>query len=251
LTDGLVKSAARALDVFELFARTRHPQSLKEIAERLGTPKSSTSMLLQTLVARGYVYSIGQRGALYPTRRLLEIARVIAASDPVIERVRPILERLRDAMEETVAFSTREGDRLVYLDILESPHPIRFSAQPGEFRPLHANTAGKAILAELPPETRRRILAGSPLVALTDTTIVDDAALEADLARGRQRGWFLNDGESVTDVMAVGRAVRIREEWFGLALVGPIHRMRPRLEACAAALMQAGREIEELDTMVA
>ncbi|MCM5571415.1 IclR family transcriptional regulator [Burkholderiaceae bacterium FT117] len=242
-----MKSAARALDVFEAFARVRQPQSVKEIAGRIDAPMSSTSMLLQTLVARGYVYSIGRRGELYPTRRMLEIARVIAASDPVLERVRPVLERLRDRMGETVTFSTREGSRLVYLDILESPHPIRFSAQPGEFRPLHANTAGKAILAELAPETRSRILADAPMVALTGTTIVDPAALEADLEQGRARGWFLNDGESVPDVMAVGRAVRIRDELFGMALVGPIHRMRPRLEEFAAALVQAAREIEALD----
>lgn len=246
MNEGLVKSAARALDVFEAFARVRQPRSLKDISSLLGTPMSSTSMLMQTLVARGYVYSLGPRGALYPTRRLLEIARAISASDPVLERVRPVLERLRDTMEETVTFSTREGSRLVYLDVVESPHPIRFSAQPGEFRPLHANTAGKAILAEMPVDTRRRLLGEAPLTPLTDRTIVDEAALEADLARGKRRGWFLNEGESVADVIAVGCAIRIREEWFGMALVGPIHRMRPRLAEHAAALMQARRDIEEL-----
>lgn len=242
-----VKSAARTLDIFEVFAQVRKPQTLKELAARIGAPVSSTSMLVNTLVGRGYVYSLGKRGALYPTRRLLDVARTLATNDPIIGRVRPLLEALRDRMEETVTFSTREGQCLVYLDVVESPHAIRFSAQPGELRPLHANSAGKAILAEMSAQQRRRLIAELPMTRLTPATVVDPTALEAELAIGKARGWFLNDGESVADVMAVGRAVGIRNEWFGLAIVGPIHRMSSRVVDYAKALTRTVHDMESLE----
>jgi IclR family transcriptional regulator, acetate operon repressor len=237
-----VKSASRVLDLFEAFARVGKPQILKEVAGMIGAPMSSTSMLVQTLSTRGYLYSPGG-GEIYPTRRLLEIARLLSDADPLLPRLRPLLEDLRDATEETVVFSKREGARIVYLDVLESPHPIRFAAKPGETRPLHANTAGKAILAEMSHEELRRVLGEEPFEKLTAHTVANYSDLERDLDVGRARGWFLNDGESVSDLVAIGCAARIGESRFGLALIGPRERMRARLEEHAAALAERAREI--------
>ena len=50
-----VKSADRVFDLLELFERVRRPLRVGEIAERLGVPQSSVSMLLRTMVARGYM----------------------------------------------------------------------------------------------------------------------------------------------------------------------------------------------------
>ena len=51
----LVKSASRVLDLIEILALTPRALGVTELSQRLGIPKSSTSMLLATLEARGYV----------------------------------------------------------------------------------------------------------------------------------------------------------------------------------------------------
>ena len=50
-----VKSAARVLEILEYFDCVQRAASVNEIAATLGYPLSSTSMLLQSLVDRGYL----------------------------------------------------------------------------------------------------------------------------------------------------------------------------------------------------
>lgn len=52
---GLVKSALRVLEILELFDAERRPLRVADIVDRMNVPQSSASMLLKTLVARGYM----------------------------------------------------------------------------------------------------------------------------------------------------------------------------------------------------
>ena len=70
-----VKTAARTLDVFEVFAAARGPLTLTELAARLGSPLSSCHALVRTLQSRGYVYILDERKRVYPTKRLLLLAQ--------------------------------------------------------------------------------------------------------------------------------------------------------------------------------
>lgn len=240
----LVKSASRVIDVLEAYARHGRPMLLSELAAALNMPLSSTAGLVATLEAKGYLYSVNRRAGYYPTRRLLAIARVIAASDPILERIGPILASLRDDTGETVLFGKRQGRQLVYLDAYESPHRIRYSAKPGEFRELHSNSFGKAILARMSQEERAEVLGPEPWMRHTASTRVTTSELEPDLREGQVRGWFLNRSESIDDVMAIGMAVAVNDEIHGLSVVGPIHRMEPHLDRLVAALRLAVRAIE-------
>jgi hypothetical protein len=51
----MVKSAARVFELLELFDAERRPLRVTEIVQRLDMPQSSVSMLLKTMVARGYM----------------------------------------------------------------------------------------------------------------------------------------------------------------------------------------------------
>jgi IclR family transcriptional regulator, acetate operon repressor len=107
-----VKTAVRTVNLFEAFARRKGPMTLTQIAESLSAPISSCHGLVRTLSGMGYLYTSEQTRAIYPTKRLLEIASVIAAHDPVLESMVPILEALRDETKETVLLGRRQGDPL-------------------------------------------------------------------------------------------------------------------------------------------
>ena len=91
----------------------------------------------------------------YPTGRLLAMAQRIARADPVLDRVYPSLVELRDATKETVVFAKLSQDaRVVYLDVLDSPHTIRYAPVAGEFKSIHANSLGKALISLLDEPAR-------------------------------------------------------------------------------------------------
>lgn len=238
-----MKSAERTLDLFEVFAASKKSLSLSELARLMKMPVSTCFGLVRTLESRGYVYAIKPRSGFYPTKRLLDVARVIAEHDPLLERVEPILQELRDKTGETVTLAKRQGNRIVYLDVFESPQLIRYSAQIGEFRSLYTSSAGKAILGSLDDAERREILTGVKLRRYTANSLVTQRDLEADIQRSAKRGWYANMGEIVEDLMAVAIPLKLNDDWYGISIAGPIYRMEPEMDKCLKALQQAGKAL--------
>lgn len=236
-----MKSAERTLDLFEAFASSQKSLSLSELARLMKMPVSTCFGLVRTLESRGYVYAIKPRSGFYPTKRLLDMARVIAAHDPLLERAEPILQELRDKTGETVTLAKRQGNRIIYLDVFESPQLIRYSAQIGEFRSLYTSSAGKAILGSLDEAERREVLAGVKLRRYTATSLVTQRDLEADIVRSAQRGWYANMGEIVEDLMAIAIPLKLNDDWYGVSIIGPIYRMQPEIDKCLKALQNAGK----------
>jgi IclR family transcriptional regulator, acetate operon repressor len=242
-----VKTAARTLDFFEVFANARGPLSLTDLAQRIGSPVSSCHALVRTLQARGYAYVLDERKRVYPTKRLAALAQAIARHDPVLERLSPILARLAKATGETVLLGKRQSDWITYLDVIEGVQTIRYAAKPGDTKPLHSSAIGKAMLSLLDDEHLERLLKKLKLPRITDRTITDPVRLRADLVRGRARGYYTTHGENVPDVMGISIARRIGEEPYGIAVAGPMARLDARLETYVAALLEAGKALEHVD----
>jgi len=241
-----VKTAVRTLEAFEAFGLSQRPLTLSELARAIGAPISSCHGLVVTLKNRGYIYSVGTGRQVYPTRRLLDVAESIARNDPLLEIVEPVLTRLRDDTGETVILGTREGDGVVYLDVVEGLHTIRYSARPGDIKPLHSSAIGKAMLASLDEEALAKTLSSIVLERVTPVTLTDEATLQRDLTEGRRRGFFVTRGENVADVMGMAVPAAPVGQAVAVALAGPIERMDRSFDTHAEKLRMAARELSEL-----
>jgi len=241
-----VKAAGRTLDLFETFAKMQMPLSLSELARALNAPPSSCFNLIRALQARGYLYSVQPRRQLYPTRRLFDVATAIVVGEPWIARIEPLLTQLRDQTQETVILGKRQGDRVIYLHVIEGPQSIRYSSQAGALKPLHSSAIGKALLGALDPSALAKVLKDLPLERVTKATITTRESLLADLNRSRKRGYFVTTGENVADVMALAATVRLDGDVYGIAIAGPIHRMEGDRTAHVSALTATCAAITEM-----
>ena len=232
-----VATVERLLALYEVFHRAQRPLSLSELAREAGIPKSSCHAIVKTLAARGHLYQLQRPRALYPTRKLYDLTREIHARDPLAERIVPLLERLRDTSEETVILGKEQGEAVIYLQVIEGLHPIRYSARPGEFKPLHASAIGKALLGTLKDAALAASLASLPLPRVTPRTLTDRHQLAEDIAEGRRRGYFVTRGENVPDVWAVSCTLVLDGQTLAVAVAGPRHRMEGRVAPCAQLLL--------------
>jgi IclR family acetate operon transcriptional repressor len=234
-----VKTAARVFDVINLFAEVRQPMIYSEIARRTEIPLSSCHALLQTMVAKGYLYAPGVKAGYYPTQRLLHVARDICSEDPLTLAFQPLLSALRDATGETAALATLAGNRVVYLDVMESRQKIRYSDEPGGFMYVHASAAGKALAGALSLAVRRKLLDScEPLPAFTDGSIADRAALEREIEEGVRDGWHRSTGENVEDVAGLARGFLIHGEAFALVIGAPKARLLKNERLAVQALLE-------------
>ncbi|WP_231973299.1 IclR family transcriptional regulator [Variovorax sp. HW608] len=239
-----VTAVERVLDILEVFHRHQKPLSLTDLAEAAGIPKSSCHAIVGTLTARGYLYSLTRPRALYPTRRFFDVTREIHEHDPFMDRVVPLLERLRDASRETIILGKRQGNAVIYLQVIEGPHAIRYTAKPGEFKPLHSSSIGKALLGSLKEAELRQQVAGLQLPAITGSTLTTPDDLANDVLDGRRRGYFVTRGENVVDVWAVASSLTLNAETLAIAIAGPRHRMESSVLECAQLLLATTSFIE-------
>jgi DNA-binding IclR family transcriptional regulator len=238
-----VKTAVRTLKIFELFASRQQPLVLSELAEQLEIPVSSCSLLIRTLLERGYLYEVARRAGYYPTRRVFDYATSIVAHDPVMQRVRPVLEALRDETAETVTLAKLQGHRLIYLLVLDSPQVIRPAIAAGTLRPVHSTATGKALLSTLDDESRQALLEQAGLAKLTPKTIVSRSKLEAQLKQSSADGWYQNEGESVPELNGVAVPLKFNNDAYAISVMGPSYRMAGRHQTIAQMLIGAREAI--------
>lgn len=238
-------TADRTLRVFEGFSEIGRPATLSELARYLRIPVSSCSGLLKTLEQRGYLHTVEPRSTYYPTNRLLQVARGIADHDPLTSRISPILEKLRDETGETVVLAKRRDAKALFLDVVESRSNIRYVAQVGETRELHASSLGKAILSVMSDAERANLLNRIEFHRLTPKTLRTPKALETSIAADRHRGCYVNFGESVPDLYAIARPLIVDGRAYAIAVIGPGKRIEGNQKRLFAALEQACKAVPE------
>jgi len=239
------KSAERTLAILEAFETRRRALTLRELADYCQIPVSTCHSLVHTLLNRSYLYQISRRKDLYPTRRILDLAATVVAHDPYLERLNPMLERLRDETLETVILGKHQKDHVLYLEVLESPQTIRYSARAGAMKPLHSTCIGKVMLGSLPPEALSDWLRSNPLPKVTGNTLTVPGRLIEDLKAGAQLGYYTTRGENVADVTAIATPLRVNNEILGLAVAGPSHRMEPNFQKHVARLQEVRRKLRK------
>ncbi|MEG1735894.1 MAG: IclR family transcriptional regulator [Comamonas sp.] len=237
MTATTVTSLDRMIDIYEVFQSGQTPLSLTELAEAANIPKSTCHAIVSTLIARGYLYTLSRPRALYPTRRMLDVMRDICAKDPLVERATPVLERLRDATRETIILGKRQADSVIYLQVVEGLHSIRYSAKPGEFKPLHSSSIGKALLGSLKEAELRTWLKERRLQAITTATKVEHEVLVQDVLDSRKQGYFVTRGENVSDVWAIAAFINVHNEPLAVAVAGPQHRLENNIAEMAQLLV--------------
>ncbi len=239
----IVRQADNVLRCLEYFASEQAPATLSVLSDRLDLPISSTSNLIETLRNRGYLYEVRQRGGFYPTRRLRDLGEAIDAGDPVLGLVRETMVDLCRQTGETILLGARNASEIVYIEVVESPKPIRYAARIGDRKPIYAVSGGKAILGLLPEADIEPQIARLDFSAAAPTSITDPAKLLGVLTEGRRRGWHLNATEFTPEVSGVGVGLQVAGRTLGLSVAGPNYRMDGRHEELAACLMDHAAEL--------
>ncbi len=201
---GHIRSLDKGMDIIELLAAEPRGLAVAEIARRLGFNASTTHHLVATLRRRGFLDQDPETRAYRVGYRLVSVVNeFVSEADVYAVGAGPIRE-LRDATGDT-AYLTILQDREIFV-VFEATgiHPVqtRRPRPPGQIV-LHGIASGKTLLAHLPDEQRRALVAEMPLTRFTPNTITTPHDLETELAAIRAQGYALD-----------------REEWLlGLACV--------------------------------
>jgi IclR family transcriptional regulator, acetate operon repressor len=239
----------RALDTLELLAAAGPGgMTLTELADRIAVSKSSAFALLQTLIARGFAADSGTR----LTRRyrlglaLAKLGDAAEAQSPLITLALPVLQSVTDATGLTTRLVVPDGPYAVVTARVDAPGSVRFASYLGQREYPHCTSAGKALLATLPPQQARALALESGMPSRTERTMTDPDALLRDLELSAARGYTIDDEEDCDGVFCVGAAIFDRNGEGVAAISGTglkLNRPTWRMDELGLTLREAADQI--------
>ncbi|MBD8011933.1 IclR family transcriptional regulator [Microbacterium sp. NPDC077391] len=217
-----VQSVERVFELLELVTDAGGDVTLSELASSTDLPLPTIHRLLRTLVSLGYARQLpNRRYALGP--RLIRIGE--GASRQFGALARPQLKTLVDELGESANMAVLDGNMIVYVAQVPSLHSMRMFTEVGRRAHMHDTGVGKAILAQLPDDTVRGIVARAGMPTPTEFSIGDVDELIAELDRIRERGYAIDDQEQEIGVRCFSMAVPDAPTPTAVSVSGPISRV--------------------------
>ncbi len=238
------KTLAKGLAILEFLATCDAPCKLAVIAQRLGMTKSNVHRLLQTLASLGYVRNVADSGDYALTVKIWSVGMSIINRLDIKSIAGEYLQRLVEATGETVHLSVLNDGRVVYIDKIDSPHPVRAYSMIGGQAPAHCVATGKVLLAYAPEDLVNPIV--EALEKFTKSTITDPQRLRRALAEIRHQGYAVNLGEWREGVFGAAAPIfdASSQVVAAVGISGPAERMKSRLESdLVPHVVEQAREI--------
>jgi len=238
MTDAQIPSGAdRVLYVLATLARQERPLSIAALAQETGLAQSTLYRQIGLLKRWGFV--LEQSGQYGPGPLCVQLARGFDQSSFLIQEAQRDMAGLAAASGETVGLVMAVKDQTVCLDMVESQHPLRCSFVKGRGLPLMQGASAKSLMAFMPaPRLQAHLRALAAAGADTD-------ALARALARVRQQGYAVSDGEVDAGVWGVSAPVFLRpaQAIASITLMAPSTRAAQRSDELTALTIAAAARI--------
>jgi DNA-binding IclR family transcriptional regulator len=239
-----VQSVDRAIAILYLLAQ-RGDAGVTEVAAELGVHKSTAFRLIAALENGSLIEQDGERGKYHLGRGVLRLAAATAARLELPTESRSVCRRLAAELGEAVDVAILDSGEATSILQEYAPSAITGRNWLGQRTPLHATASGKMLLACAEPMILKEVLA-SELHRYTPRTVTEPTALEAELAKVRERGWACTAEELEIGLNAVAAAVYggTGEVVAAVGVSGPSYRLTVEsFPAVAAHLVEGAREI--------
>lgn len=231
------RAIVNAFDTVSYVAGSKEGVGVRELAQVLRLTRGTAHRVLLSLEHCGVLRRDDKNMRYRLGPRLIEIAAAHRQSLNLGNLALPHMQRLVEQTNETVFLGVLEGSDIVVIDRVDSPEPLRMSAELGVREPLDRTSLGKVILAQLSRSRFEQI----PFHA-----DVDVEALWSELEIARRRGWALDNEDFHDGVRCIGAAIFHEDGAVAgaISVSGPIVRVTDdRLETLGGTVKAAAAAI--------
>lgn len=203
----MVNSVHKALRVLTAFSRTEPRLTLTQIADKLDTDKSTAQRFTHTLLALGYLDKDPVTKTLGVTVKVLDLANIYLASNPLIAAAMPYLMHLNQQTGETVNLTVPDGTDVVYVSRIVGRHLLSTGVMIGTRLPAYATPAGLAMMSTLSEPDLKHLLAITDLRPYTPQTVYEPAKIVERVKVARAKGYILSMGDYFPNDISIGSPI--------------------------------------------
>ena len=235
-----IKSAARTLEVLELFHEQRAPLRLKYIFEKLSYPQSSTTSLLKSMVVLGYLNYDRPSRTYFPTPRVAALGDWINHYLYGAGDVFGLMDTIFERTNETVVLSSQNDIFIQHIRVLQPAHPYKVPPSEGSMRVLTHSAAGLVLLSGMPAKTVDKLCRHINAYEHGRSKRINLEELIEQLAWIRREGYSLLAAFPIPD--AAGLAMPLPRSPHGMPLTIGVGGLNSRIARQKSEIIKVMRE---------
>jgi IclR family pca regulon transcriptional regulator len=221
------QSLERGLAILGCFTPERRILGIADIADELGMSRSTTHRYVITLVALGYL----EQGASRKYHLGLGVTNLGMAAlnaTGLREHAHPYVEELRRRVAYSVSLSVLDGTEIIYVDYAAARRrgksKVDLDLGTGSRLPAYCTAMGKVLVAYLPENEQRELIADTVLTRRGPNTITSKRALRVELEHVREEGFAVDEQELIAGWHAIAAPIRneSRDVIAAIDMVAPI-----------------------------
>lgn len=206
----IVKSAGRVFAVLEYFDDVQRPLPAAEIRAYLNMPASSTTALLRSLVALGYLhYDTGNRTYM-PTLRVGLLGDWVHSRSHAGRRLCTLVENLSEATGQVALLGTRSNLQAQFIHVVRA-QAANCKVKRGDCAPLTRTAVGWMLLSRLSDKEVTRLCTRLNAVEAPDKRI-SPSWLTDQIRAVRENGYAFNFGRMLPGIGAISMLVPTMDE---------------------------------------
>ena len=225
-----VHSLAKGLQLMMGFSKEHPKLTLTEVARLNGMNLPTARRYLHTLVKLDFVVKDDADQTFQLTPKVIRLSSGVFGALDLRARLLPYMRSITRELDVTTHCAVLAETEVVTVERLRSKDVVNLDITVGTHLPVYATSLGKAILAFLPTDEQKRIIARIDFKPFTPNTLIESQSLKAELEETRRRRY----------------AVAVEELTLGLKTMAvPIFDSLGRVEASFGVSFPVTRAVDE------
>jgi len=248
MSENVIKSAARVLEVLDLFRLKKCPLNVSDVAEHFGYPISSTSVLLKSIATSGYLAYDNESKAYFPTIRVALLGDWIIDARFRHQTLQTVIDDLARLVGETTILAVQNDIYSEYVYLAHGTRAIHFHALTGARRPICMSGTGWALLsdmtdAEVEQQVRRSNARGNLMERQVELDFVLSRVRDARKVGYAFSRDVVNQGAGV---IAMPLKIGVGNARYAIGVAGAVHELENRETMIAQTLTRVIASYAEL-----
>lgn len=240
-----IPAVKRSFEVLEYLAEHNNISYVTDISKNLKIPANSVYRIVFTLESLGYVERI-DGGKIVLGKKIFALGNTVAEHLGINRIAFPHMVQLSEFTKETSCLGVLVEDKVMILEQVESPLPLKMTVKVGSLFPSHISVFGKILLANLPEEKMIEKVNSMQLVPLTNYSFTDHQKLITYLKEVRKNGYGIDWQEFEIGISCVGVPVRDKkgEVVASVGIHGPTKRLsKKNINNLLSEIKEIGKKI--------
>ncbi len=241
--DGTV---GKALEVLEQVADFGRPVRFSDVLAVSSFPKPTLYRFLQTLTSQRMLDYDPDRQTYTPGGRLMRLAHAAWSQSKLAAVSRPHISALSEATGETVHLAQLDHAQVLYIDKVNTTHPVEMFSQAGKVGPAYCTGVGKVMLAFLDAAAAKEVVEQQSFHRFTPQTLASEKALLKEIEGIRSNGYGFDREEHEPGIICIAAPIISPSERVMGALsitsttsrtnLAGLEKYLPKLKTTAAAI---------------